>query len=348
MSIKVISGALDVVEIDGEESFALRGVIDPQSLGGINVPKYQREILSKKKIDELIGALRNGRVPDVDLGMRGDNYREREGSFYLQDPVFVIDGLQRLTAAGLLLDEGIEAHLGALIHFDTNEQWERERFEDLNLGQTALSGNVTLRNKAATSEAAKTMLRVTEDKGFILCGLVSWGQNMRRGDLITAITFYKTVSRLHAHAGPGRSSSVLELVSGLEKIMANVGRHVVVANAKAFFELIDKCWGVRNVAYRDYSIQLKSGFLQALASVVSDHSNFWDGDRLSVPNHIAQKLATFQLTDPTVIQLAGSSGTARQMLEILLVKHINSGRRTRQLRPRDGLQSPEGDEGDDE
>lgn len=347
-SIKVCNAALDVIEIDGVELLAIRGVIDPGSLAQIQVPDYQREVLSRKKVDALKDALRSGRVPDIDLGMRGDNYLERSGALYLQDPTFVVDGLQRTTAAQELALEGQHPSLGALIHVDTTEQWERERFEALNVGQTGLSNNVTLRNMAKTYESAGIMYRISADKGFVLCKKVAWTQNMRRGDLVTAITFYKVVGRLHSHAGPTKGG-VRDMPRGLDKVIANIGKNIFMANVRAFYQLIDDAWGISNVAYRNQAIQLKAAFQQALAAVVSDHENFWNGDRLEVPSHITRKLAQFPINDPTVVQLAGSAGQAGVMLQQLMINHIDSGRRTRRLVKRSGIELSEvSDEFEDE
>lgn len=336
-SIKVINGALDVIKIDGEESIVLRGVVDPDSLHAIKIPPYQREILSAQKIQALKRALVESRVPDVDIGMRGEGMVERDGAFYLQDPVYVIDGLQRITAGRELVEADLHRpHIGALIHFSTTERFERERFEALNSGQTTLSNNVTLRNLAATSTAAKTMLRITRDKQFVLCGRVSWTQNMHRGDLITAITYYKVVGLTHSHIGPCRGN-VRQIANGLDKVIENVGRNVFMHNVRAFFEMIEATFGIKNVAYRQEAVQLKVAFLRALAGLVSKHENFWNDNRIEVPDHILRKLATFPIDDPTVRQLAGSAGKATDMLEMMIHDHVNAGKRTRRLKRRSGL-----------
>lgn len=347
-SIKVCNAALDVIVIDGVEMLAIRGVIDPGSLEQIQVPDYQREVLSRQKVDALKAALLSGRVPDIDLGMRGTSYLERNDAFYLQDPTFVVDGLQRTTAAQELAREGHHPSLGALIHIETNEQWERERFEALNVGQTGLSNNVTLRNMAKTYESAAIMLRLCSDKGFVLCRKVAWTQNMRRGDLTTAITYYKVVGRLHSHAGPTKGS-VRDMPRGLDKVIANIGKNIFMANVRAFYQLIDDAWGISNVAYRNQAIQLKTAFQLALAAVVSDHESFWDGDRLVVPTHITKKLAQFPITDPSVVTLAGSAGQAGVLLQQLMINHIDSGRRTRRLVKRSGIEPADvSDEVEDE
>lgn len=218
-----------------------------------------------------------------------------------------------------------------------------------------MSNNVTLRNLASTTDGAKVMLRITEDKQFVLCNKVTWCQSMRRGDLITAISYYKVVGRLHGHAGPGRGGVRQIASGGIDKIIANVGKNNFMYNVRTFFLLIDEAFGVRTVAYRQHAVQLKSTFMLAMAGMISDHEDFWENDRLVVPAHLKKKLALFPITDPHVGSLSGSAGPAVSMLENLLVEHINSGKRTRRLKRRSGLvgmtEPEEGvilQEGDDE
>src|SRR3954452_16034050 len=118
-SVKVLKAALDE---DGAD-IILRGVIAPDSLHLLQVDDYQREILPFARIRDLVGALENGNVPDIVLGMRGGAYHDRDGVFYLQDPVFIIDGLQRTTAAKhLLMKGGREPRLGVKVHFNTSKE----------------------------------------------------------------------------------------------------------------------------------------------------------------------------------------------------------------------------------
>lgn len=333
--LKIISAALDVVTLDGEERFAIRGVIDPHSVERILTPDYQREILSDKKVANLMAAMRRDPVPDVDLGMRGERFTERQGVFYLQDPVFVIDGLQRKTAAMRLVAMGEQPHLGALIHIGTCEDWERQRFEDLNLGQTNLSGNVILRNMAATSTVAALMHRLAQRDGkFVLKGLIAWQQNMRRGELISAITYYKTVGQAHAFFGPGRGTSVRELHSGMVKIMDNVGEARLRANIRTFFDAVDQAFGLRSIAYRNEAVVIKANFLLAVARMVAGHENFWEDNKLVFPDYVVHSLRDFPIGDPYIALCAGGNSSMVDAIVDKLVEHVNRGRRSNRLRPR--------------
>jgi hypothetical protein len=336
-AVKVVKGALDVIEVDGVELLALRGQIDPHSLKNILTPPYQREVLSLSKIERLKDALRTSRVPEIDLGMRGDQCREMgKGIFMLHDPVYVVDGLQRKTAGEQLVEAGLALpHIGALIHFNTTEEWELKRFTDLNTGQTGLSNNVMLRNLALRNAGAAVMYRLaTQDKIPVLGGKICWTQNMRVGDLLTAITYYKVVGRLMGHAGPGRSGPIISATGGIDKMIAAVSRNVFIHNVRTFFQLIDETFGIANVAYRNQAVQLKASFLLALAGVISDHENFWDGDRLDISPDLKKRLAAFPINDQHVRQLAGSAGQAITILEVLIIEHLNYKKTTRKLKRR--------------
>ncbi len=341
-SIKIVNAQLDVrKDFWGEEQITVKGVIDPASVGSIKVPTYQRELLSEPKIVKILEGWRREQLPDISLGMRGENILEREGAIYLQDPVFVIDGQQRMTAAQRLIAEGFDPHIGAMVYLDTSESWERQLFEALNLGQTKLSTNVILRNRAEDNEAAKVMFRITEDKQFVLFRRISWNQAMRRGDLITAVTYYKTVGRLHSFAGSGKGDAI-SIAEGLHKIIENVGKNNFMFNVREFFQMINEVFGIENISYRAQALQLKNSFLMALAGIVSDHENFWDGDRLVPPTYIKKRLAHFPTADPYVTQLAsGAGGASSMILEQFLIEHLNAGRKTRQLKRRSGLSSHE-------
>lgn len=343
MPIKMINCALDVVTIDGKESLAIRGVVVPTSFEDILVPKYQRDILPVGKIDGLKKAIEKGRVPDIDLGMRGSAYTDKgKGVFILEDDVYVIDGLQRKTAGERLLAAGIPRSLGAIVHIDTTEAWERERFEALNTGQTGLSNNVMLRNMAEDHLGARVMLSLTESPTFAFQGKVTWTQSMRRSDLITAITFYKVVGRLCSHRGPGKSDPRTLARTGIEKIIANMGKQNFTVNVKYFFEFLDKAYQLNDVFYRNHSTALKATFLLAVAGVISDHENFWTGERLEIPDDMKRRFAALPLGDQYVKGLASSSGNAVLLLQTLIEEHLDAKRRTRKLQRRKDVVKQDG------
>jgi len=338
-SVKIFNGALDDILIDGKPTIVLRGVIDPSSLDQLITPSYQREVLPQAKIRDLIEVLTTSSVPDIELGMRGGKFRDHDGIFYLQDETFIIDGLQRVTAARQLLLTGNnkKPHVGATIHFNTTEEWEKARFRVLNVARTKLSPNVLIRNYKETSKVVEALYNLTSfEKDFLMCGKVCWQQNMRRGqDIVTALTLLKVAGSLHSHIGPGRSCNVDELVRGMETVMQRVGRNNFRANIRTFWDLVDYCWGIRGLTYVSSAVWLRGSFLWALSNLLMLHEDFWNDNKLFIAADLQRKLKTFPVTtDPTIAQLAGSAGKARDHLLQLLIDHVNSGKRTRRLTAR--------------
>ncbi len=333
-SIKMNHAALDET-LEGE--IILRGRIDPDSLPLLKVADYQREVLPLSTIGSIVAGFNNGSIPDIDLGMRGEKYMERGESFYLHDPVFIIDGLQRVTAARQIIQENGERlpRLGATVHFGTNERWERNRFKILNADRTKLSSNVLLRNMRHDFEVINLFYRLCQDKAFVMNNRVSWQQRMRRSELISAVTFLKVTGALHAHIGPGKSSHIDELGAGVQKIMVRTGRNILRENVKTFFQIVDQCWGIRCITYSAGAPYMRSSFLMVLATVFSNHTNFWKENRLFIEASLIRKIKLFPVSsDPYVANLCSATGKAKEILYNLIVDHINSGKRTRKLQPR--------------
>lgn len=347
--------ALD--EFDGQ--VILRGVLDPNTLSHLQVAAYQRDVLPIASINKLAKAFEEGRIPDIELGMRGDTMVEKDGVIILSDPVYIIDGLQRVRAAMLKVDRGDSTipHLGAVIHLCTTEEWERRRFQILNMERVKLSPNVLLRNWRHDYSVMESLLALTGEKSFVMQGRVSWEQRMRREELITAAMFVKVIGRLHAHLAPTATSRVAELVAGLQKLQDGIGKNVLRDNVKTFFDVVDQAYGVRRVAFKEGAVYMRGTFLLSLARVLSDHTDFWRGNRLFVEAPLIRKIAQFPYRDPHVVDLAGSSGQANVILTGLFIEHINKGRTTKRLNNRHGVvaaqsiadaQMAAGDDGDDE
>lgn len=329
-STKVSSAALD----DWENTIVLRGVLSPESLTSLKVGPYQREILPISKIKDLVEAFNKGSVPDVDLGMRGGNYLEKDGAFYLQDDVYIIDGLQRITAAKEVVRAGKTPRLGAVVHFNTNENWERDRFRILNTMNTKLSPNVLIRNMAGEYEFVSMIMSLTKDRSFIMANRVCWNQRMKRDELISGYTFLKAASMLHSRFGPTRSMRFSDMIPGMQKVQDKIGRLTVRDNIRSFWELVDDCFKVKTVTFKDGAIALRGGFLICLASILSEHANFWRDSKLFVERDLKKKISLFPINDPEVVRLAGnSSGASGDILYQLFIRHINSGKRTKKLVP---------------
>jgi len=331
-TVKVLKAALD--EITGG-SVVLRGVIDPESLEALQVASYQREVLDKDTIDGLEDALKTGRVPDIELGLRGEGLDSQQDYCILSDPIFIIDGLQRVTAAKQLLSKGEHRpHIGATIHFNTDEKWERERFRILNANRSKLSPNILLRNMKEDNEVVQLFYNLTmHEQDFLMYGRVCWAQSQKKDHLLHAPVFLRMTGVAHSRFGAARQSGLTGLANGLLNIMNRLGRETFRANIKTFWGLFEECWGVRNVSYREGAVHMRSGFLWCIAEIMNRYENFWRGNELFIEADLRRKIALFKITDPYVKELAGSAGQARKILFQMLINHINSGKRTKHLKP---------------
>src|ERR1044072_1712241 len=98
-NVVIRHGALDESDLRGG-SIILRGVIDPDTLRYIKVDDYQREAALLTSLSELIHAIQcSDALPDGELGMRGQKFTSKEDVFKLQNDTYIIDGLQRISAA---------------------------------------------------------------------------------------------------------------------------------------------------------------------------------------------------------------------------------------------------------
>ena len=340
--VKIVKPSLD----DDKRQAVLRGVVSPETLGALRVDQnYQREGLSSSSRREIARAFETrGKLPDIVLGMRGDRFQvDEDSSVILVDPVYIIDGQQRRNTALEYLARFPEEpiRLGATVHFNTNVKWERDLFHALNLYQTKVSPNVILRNIKEESPLLATVYGLTRaDKEFALYGRVCWTHNMVKGDLISALSFTRLSLAIHAHLAAVIRSSAKEVPSACNNLTKAIGLPLARANVKEFWGVVDECWGLRNVQYKERTTHLRTTFLDSLTKVFSGHHDFWEGDgdrRLCVPLDLRRKLMKFPINDPEIMRLSGAGGQAREMLKILMVQHINSGKRTRRLSPRDGL-----------
>lgn len=338
--LRILSGALDETP---EGHIVLRGVVDPLSLSSLQIDDYQREALPLSSLSSIIDALKEKEtLPDIELGMRGQKYFDKDGVFTLRDEVFIIDGQQRVNGGLQLLSSnpGLSVRIGATVHFGTTKEWERERFRILNTLRTKVSPNVLLRNKRDESTAVTMLYNLSNgDRSFVLNERVSWRQRMARGELMSALTFAKVIGILHAHKAPTKRTMIEELVPALDKAVDIVGIQNMRDNIRTFFDLLDECWGIKRIQYREGSPQVKGTFLAILALLVSDHHDFWrqsDEKKLVIEASLRRKIALFPVNDPQVTNLASSGGKSREMLYMLLRDHVNSGKRSKRLRSRNG------------
>jgi hypothetical protein len=337
---KVVFSHADLDETS-EGKIVIRGVLEATSLHNLLVAEYQREAKPLASLKALVEAFKAGEtIPDIELGLRGDTITQLEdGRIILEDDTYIIDGQQRVNAGRHLVEvrDSVQPRLGAMVHFNTTEPWERERFRTLNMDRTKVGPNVLLRNWRYDHPAVEMLYNLCGDRHFVLHDRVSWKQHQNRIELMSALTLSKVTGSLHSHVAPGRTTRLPDLTSALDRLMENLGRNVLKDNVRTFFDVVDKAWGIQRVTFKEGAIYMHSTFLVALARMFSDHEDFWRVNRLLVEAPTVRKLANFPLHDPSVVQLSSASGKGLQVLYGLMVDHVNSGRRTRRLRNRYGV-----------
>lgn len=333
-TIRLLNAALD--EHNG--MMVLRGALDMECLDALQVDDYQREVSSTTSLAKIMKGFEEGSaVPDIELGMRGFKKTVRDGVYTLHDPVYIIDGLQRVSAAKLFKQKGGTPHLGACVHFGTTKKWEQEQFRTLNADRTRVNANVLLRNDRERSEAVAMLHKLTtETSGFVLNHRVQWDQKMARGQLFSAMTVAKVACVLHSHKTGviGANLVASDAHKTLDGVKDCFGINVMRSNVKTFFEILDECFGFKLVKYADKNAAVKPAFMLTVARIFSNHEVFWKGDRLSVETSLQKKLAQFGTHDPAVVQMASGGSKIDPVLNSMIVEHLNSGKRTRRLVPR--------------
>ncbi len=335
--IRIINASLDESD-DSTSGIVINGRIDASTLRFLKVDSaYQRPLGSRS---DIFNALREGKVvPNIEIGVRGQDFISDGADIIIRSPAYIIDGWQRVGNALRLL-ELIPHHpirIFGSIHFGTDEIWERHRFTELNKNIKKISPNLHMRNMRDSNEAILTLYGLcNSDRNFPLYRKVSWSQNMGRGEILSALVLAKTVGRLHGHRIPNTGASADLLGVALAKIPTTVTLPTFRRNVSTFFSIINDCWPFAAIEYRSTASQIKTTFLKELARMFSYHPTFWEhnDNTLAVSADDRRKLAKFPINDPQVARLAGTGGAASQILYQLMVDHMNSGRRTQRLRSR--------------
>lgn len=316
----------------------LRGVIDTDCLKDLRIdPAYQREYLSNTTRKYIMRALIDRqRLPDIELGMRGENWEfDKSGAdiVLLKDPVFIIDGQQRRgTILEYLTNNNAKTiRQGAIIHFNTKMEWERERFQALNLHQTRVSSSLLLRNLRSMNNGIATLYGLTvADQKFPLVNRVGWAQSRGTKDLVTSTLYIKLILILHGHIGSGIvATSVASMSLGCTRLVELTGLETIRNNTKTFWDSIETIWGIKDLQ-RPGATWMKASFLTAYANVLSDHRDFWQNStKLTISAQTINKLKTFPINDPEIKMLAASSGVAHRTLQFHIITHLNHNMTTK-------------------
>lgn len=330
--VRLQSAALD--EKNGE--VVAHGWLDIEALQNLRVGDYQREILETRggKKSSLRKAIEDGqRLPDVILGMRGEKYTPRGSIMMLENDVYIVDGLQRISALRKFAadnpERALEVRVGAEVRFNTTRDTETELFTAVNVKRKAMSASVILRNERNKSNGVATLYGLSmHDKSCAMIGKVCWDQQMHRGELTTALSFAKVAITLHRHVAFGgrHLSSAQSIPKGLDTMANAAGLQNFRSNIVAFFDVLDEVWGVRGIKYQDRATHIRQNFCVQLAGVFSDHEDFWNGQKLTIDASQKAKLKNFPIDDPTIIRLAGAGHAAGALLYRLLIDHMNKGK----------------------
>lgn len=337
--VRILNAALDD-DISSPAGLIVRGRIAPATLRFLKVDNYYQRQAEPRA--ELWAAYRDGVVtPDIDVGVRGDDYDVDGPDIIIRAPAYIIDGQQRVWNALQFMDQiaGVDVRLGAQVHFASTREWEAHRFTDLNRFTKSIRPSIYLRNWREKHIGIATLWGLTTNEpAFVLHERVCWEQNMRRGQLINAFLLAQIASRLHAHHVGVSSYRVEKLAQAVDSCARAVKTNIFRDNVRTFFEVIDHAFGVRTIEYHRRAPHLKSTFLAMLARLFSRHLNFWDGgdNRLVVNAEWRQTLARFPLNDPEWARLCGSGGAASEILYEMMLRRMNSGKRIHHLRPRHG------------
>lgn len=335
--VRILNGALDEDE-HSAGGIVLNGRIDPATLRFLKVDNnYQRPLAERP---EIFDAIKSGTVvPNIDVGVRGQDFTTEGDDFAINSPAYIIDGWQRVGNALRVLEliPDFPVRIFATVHFGTDELWERHRFTELNKNVKKVSPNLHLRNMRDGNEAVLTLYGLSNNtKDFPLYGKVCWSQNMRRGELMSAMQLAKVALRVHGHVAPLTHGSVITIADGLLKATKSVTLGHFRKNIHTYFSAINDCWGIHQIEFTHAAPQIKTTFMFQLARMFSLHVDFWDeADRsLTITSDLRRKLSKFPINDPHVRSLAGTGGAAANILYDLLVSHMNSGKRTHRLRSR--------------
>ncbi len=336
MPVKILHPSID----DFENSVVIRGILDLDSIPDLKTDFYQRELLPSASRNKIRAALEAGeRLPDVVLGMRGTNFEVSDDSetVILTDPVYIIDGQQRcgtIETFRSTTQNPPSIRIGATIHLNTNVTWEKSLFQKLNQYQTKVSPNILLRNNKEDHTAVATLYGLSKnDKTFVLYDRVTWTQNMARTEIMTAATFLSTAMHLHSHVVPGtRRNAIVELVPNSDRLINTLGLFHFRQNIKTFYDLIDECWGIKRIYFKNGAPYMRKAFQTVFAHILSDHPIFWKDDKkLEVPLTLRRKISSFPVNDPEIHRLAGAGGAAMVTLYTHITNHINSGKRTQRI-----------------
>lgn len=301
----------------------LLGVLDTSTLDNVLDDEYQRERLPVTSVDGWKKALQAGEVPPLVMGVRGDRWGRQGNKWVLHDPAYVIDGLQRLTAARSIMAEGVPPFLLTAIHLGTNPRYERELFLRLNSTQRKVGANVLLRNVREREPSVAVLFSYSHFEQSPLNNRVTWAQVARKSDLMTAVMLLRVASAVHAHFGPTQYTRVQDMLNGLDGVVNDMGAEQFSQNIIALFEMFDSLWKIGELKDKRHSLHLKLCWMLSVCRLLAQHQNFWDGHKLVIPDWAQRKLGNYKVDDPLMEGTIKTFGRASDVLVASFVDHLN-------------------------
>jgi hypothetical protein len=345
-------------EITQKQTVVALGFLKPSSLGSIRVDDYQREILIPRRSTNIYEAVKRGAyLPPITIGIRSANFESDGSTMLLPAETYVIDGLQRKSAIEKCYAEDSllfsNYQIGADVRFSTTFDLEKQLFHILNLRRTSLSPNIILRNMRDKFTGIATLYGLSfSDTDFALYNRVQWCQRSGLGDLLTAMTLLRTGIELYNHvtvsAGAHADSPPDETgrrggahrhspdggAVHLQNKIKIIGLNNFRMSMIHFMDVVDQCWGVRNIETSASRPQTKGAFLHALAMVLSEHKDFWKGYKLNVPNTHRERLKQLPLAKLTLKERVSGGYVECMLLSQIIIRHLNRGRSQHKLHSR--------------
>jgi hypothetical protein len=293
--IRIFNCALEHDDHDFN-SDVLRGTIDQTYIRLLKSDWYQRqEGFSEKEIRELVELyFQHEKVPDVIVGMRGHRYRKEDNDFWLQDPCYVIDGVQRLLAARVALHSrpDLKLRIGAKLFLDTTSESENALFCKINATQQRVSASVLIRNKYKVSNASRLLYDLGSNTSFALKDRIGWDQKLSPGQSMGGFGLACIAGALHMHKGSTPAGRAYDLLEGLDNVVVKISEETFVKNLITFFDVVDECWSIRG---DKNSKCLKREFLSVLARLLSSYETFWDAEDLFIAEKYMKRLSSFDI-----------------------------------------------------
>lgn len=298
----------------------------------LEVDSYQREPLGSQ-VDKCLKAFEEGvALPTIDLGLRGDKVERIPYQGYSEfiidvdkNAPFIIDGQQRMLAFRRAIEEGLpNCKIQVTLHLNTDYDFERKRFIQLNFSRTQASGNLYLKNIRQDVPAIQALWAASEYTKFPLYHSVCWVQQKRDDHVITACYFAYTMVRLMGelvNAKPISTAKKMTII--LDEVYRSIGKSAFKKNIYTFFEFMNDVWSISDTSHPAGYTPVAQNFPWVLAWVLSKYSHFWnDQNELVLPKKMVSHMKKFKLSK-VIHEYAMGDHTKAQYLFDKVIDHVD-------------------------